>query len=252
MNYKKLINFQKIFNRPDFNHISDHKNIINIERVFSNISNPDGEESEYKQRLEEFSSNLRSFYEAIAGHNIPDMKKGYSKISEVFETGISLLYGGKFERTALSKGYGRKFKKTFLYGLSKLFDGIRAAFDPILISSTRIDRQQFIRYILDPGVGLARSFLFNTLGHHSFVHKIDDLNMRELIVTVRLLVSPSGNQIRTFNKWRDLGLGHTPVRILCEHHFRKDKVYFLYRLNEHGAYQNQLNTPPKRVPFSAA
>lgn len=254
MGYKNLRNFQTILNREDFNYISGHKKIKEVgEIILYHISNPDDRESIYIKLLEEFLENLISFYESIAGHNIPDIKRGYLIVIEELQRCIKLFSEPEFKRKSISRGYCKKFNKTFLYGLSKLLIGIRAAFDPDIISSTKISREQFIRYILDNVEGLGKKFLFNKKGSHAFENKISILNMRELIVTSRLLVRPSGNQIRTFNGWRDLGLGHAPVRILSEHRgFRKDKIYFLYRLNEHAEYEAQLRTSPDKVAFSAA
>lgn len=140
-----------------------------------------------------------------------------------------------------------------MFGLSKLHDGIRAAFDPDIISSTKINTEQFVRYILDNAEGLGRTFLFHKTGRHSFVNKIGSLNMQELKVTARLLMRPSGNQVRTYHGWRDLGLGQTPIRILSAHRFLgRDRVYFLFRLSEHAAYDAQIEIPPDKVVFSAA
>jgi len=254
MSYKNLENFQSIFNRSDFNYISNHKKIKEIEEIILYcITNPNGKESSYVQLLEIFLKNLNSFYKSITGDNIPDMKKGYSIVFEELQRSIELFSEDELKRRSISRGYCKKFNKTCLYGLSKLLDGIRVAFDPDVVTSVNIEEAQYIRYILDDKEGLGKLFLFNKIGRHSFINKIDTLNMQELAVTVRLLIRPSGNQIRTINGWRDVGLGYTPVRLLCERRaFRKDKVYFLYRLNEHSAYKSQLETSPNKVAFLAA
>ena len=254
MDYKNLKNFQTILNRKDFNYISDHKKIKEIEDIILyHISNPDDTKSIHIRLLEEFLTNLTSFYDSIAGYNIPDIKKGYLLVIEELQRCIKLFSEPEFKRKSISRGYCKKFNKTFLYGLSKLLIGIRAAFDSDIISSTKISREQFISYILDNLEGLGKKFLFNKKGRHAFSNKISRLDMKELIVTSRLLVRPSGNQIRTFNGWRDFGLGHAPVRILSEHRgFRKNKIYFLYRLNEHAEYEAQLRTSPDKVEFLAA
>lgn len=254
MGYKNLRNFQTILNRKDFSYISDHKKIKDVEEIIlCRISNPDGIESIHIKFLEEFLENLTLFYDSITGHNILGIKRGYLIVFKELQRCIELFSEQEFKRKSISREYCKKFNKTFLYGLSKLLDGIRAAFDPDILSSTKIDREQFIRYILDKVEGLGKKFLFNKTGRHAFVNKISVLNMPELIVTSRLLVRPSGNQVRTFNGWRDLGLGHAPVRILSEHRcLRKDKIYFLYRLNEHDTYAAQLRISPDKVAFSAA
>ena len=252
MSYRNLRHFQTIFNRKDFNYISDHKKIKEIEEIILyRISNPHDREVVYIKSLEEFLKNLTVFYNSVAGQNIPNIKKGYLIVLEELQKCIRLFSEPEFKRKNISRRYCEKFNKIFLYGLSTLLKGIRDAFDPDIISVTNINKTQFVRNILDNIEGLGRIFLFNKAGKHSFVNKINELNMQELIVTARLLIRPSGNQIRTFNGWRDLGLGHAPVRILSEHKkFRKDKIYFLYRLNEHAAYENQLKNPPSKAHFT--
>jgi hypothetical protein len=254
MGYKNLRNFQTILNRKDFNYISDHEKIKEVEEIILyRISNPDGRELSYIKLLKEFLENLTSFYDSISGRNIPDIKKGYLLVIEELQRCIKIFTEPEFKRKSISRGYCKKFNKILLYGLYKLLDGIRAAFDSDIISSTKISRKQFIRYILDKVEGLGKKFLFNKTGRHAFVNKISAVNMQELIVTSRLLDRPSGNQVRTHNGWRDLGLGHAPVRILSEHRgFRKDRIYFLYRLNEHNEYEAQLRTSPDKLVFSAA
>lgn len=252
MSYKNLKNFQVIFNREDFNYISDHKKIKEIEEIIFCILNPDNRESIHIKSLEEFLENLTTFYNSVAGHNIPNIKRGYLIVFEELQKCIKLFSEPELKRRSISRGYCKKFNKNFLYGLSKLLDGIRAAFDSDIISSTEINRNQYIRYILDNVEGLSKYFLFNKAGRHAFSNKIGGLNKQELIVTARLLIRPPSNQVRTFNGWRDLGLGHTPVRILSVHSsFGKSKVYFLYRLNEHDAYEAQLKKSPEKEVFSA-
>jgi hypothetical protein len=254
MSYKNLINFQTIFNREDFNYISNIKKIEEVERIILfTISNPDEKELIYIKILKQFLENLESFYNSILAHNIPDIKKSNKIIFEELHKCINLFSESKFKRKSISRGYIKKFNKTFLFGLSKLLDGIKIVFDPDVISSTKIDRKQFVRFILNNSVGLGKKFIFNKAGKHSFTNKINILNMQELIVTARLLTRPSKNQIRTFNGWRDLGLNKSPIRILLEHkRVRKDNVFFLYRLNEHNEYGNQLRTPPNKITSFAA
>lgn len=253
MGYKDLIHFKLIFGREDFNFISDPKKIEGAGYIILNISNLYREESNRLILLETFLTNLTSFYESVVGNNIPDINNGYSIIFEELQKCMKLYHEPELNRRSISRGYCKKMNKIFLYGLSNLLNGIRAAFDPDIISSTNIDKAQFVRYVLDNVEGLGKDFLFNTRGQHAFVNKINNLNMQELIVTARLLSRPSRNQIRTFNGWRDLGVGHAPIRILSQRkRFRKDRVYFLYRTNEHNPYEAQLQTPPDRVAFSAA
>lgn len=254
MNYKKLKKFQKIINCKDFDYISSVKTIKELENIIMHhISNSDGKEVAYVKLLEMFSDNLRNFYNSISNKDIFDLKKGYVIVIKELRKCINLFSEPEFKRKSISNKYYKKFNKNILYGLSKLFDGIRIAFNPNIVSSTKINKKQYVRYILNVDEGLGGKYLFNKSGKHSFMNKIVSLNMQELIVTARLLIDPPKNQIRLFNSWRDLGLGYAPVRILSEHRiFRKDKIVFLYRLSEHKLYELQLKTPADKITFIAA
>ena len=126
---------------------------------------------------------------------------------------------------------------------------MRESFNEVI--PTCVEPSQIISYIFDSNEGLGGKFLFNSHGEHSFKRKIYILSKQELLVVLRLLSNPSGTQIRTFNKWRDLGAGGAPVRILVKHHWvRKDIVFFLYRANEHNEYSAQLAITPDKVQFN--
>jgi len=254
MGYKNLKNFQNIFNRADFNYISNLQTIERIGEIITiSISARDKRESEHVKELKDYITNLNSFYQSIAAANVPNLNEGYNLIVEELQKVIRLFSEIIFKRESISKGHLRKMKKTFLYGLSRLLDGIRAAFDPDIISSTRIDNQQFIKFILDDTEGIGKYFTFNEVGKDSFIKKLPTLNQQELIVTARLLTRPSANQVRTINGWRDLGLAHAPVRILSKPaKFGKARVYYLYRSNEHTQYQSKLDASPERAIFRAA
>ncbi len=240
--YKKLENFQTIFVRDDFNYVSDNKNIENVQKIILyDISNPNGQEPIDIALLEKFLSNLTAFYNwiRIKKNILKDIPNGYGVIREELQRCIRLFSEPKFKRISISKREYNKFNKNFLYGLSKLLSGIREAFDPNNIGYTNIDRESLVRHLFNNVEGLGRRFLFNKKGAHAFANKIWDFTMDELKVISRLLIRP-GNNVRTINKWRDLGGGEGPVRILCE----GNKVYFLYHANEHPIYEKQLETSP--------
>lgn len=258
MSYKKLKNFQTIFNREDFNYISDDSRDGNIEQISKiilyHVSTSDGKEKVYIKILGKFIENLDSFYEWINAKEIPDIKKGYFICREELIRAIKLLNEPDFKRIAISKGSLNRFNKLFLYGLSVLLIGIRIAFMPELVKTTNINKEQLVRYFFDENEGLRKKFLFNKRGKHSFANKILFLNKGELIVTERLLLRLPRNQIRTYNGWMDLGYGDTPVRILIyPHSFGRDRVFFLYKNNdrEKPYYQSQLKEHPKNVYFLA-
>ncbi|MBW2988275.1 hypothetical protein DRJ48_04025 [Candidatus Woesearchaeota archaeon] len=251
MYYKGLINFQIIFKRDDFNHISNPNIIEAIKQVISFcLISPDKREKEHAAQLSVYIQYLTSFYNWIEGRNIPDIHHGYTVIVEVLKRCIWLFSLPEPKRTTISRGYAKKFSKTFQYGLARMLSGIRAAFDPDLVGHTRIERDQLIRYIFDNKEGLGRGFLFNMLGRFAFVKRVSQLPIQEIEVTERLLIRPSGNQIRRINGWLDLGVSGCPVRVLAvPSTFGRDRVYFLFRANEHPAYQAHLQLSPKSVPF---
>jgi len=122
MSYKNLRNFQTIFNRGDFNYISKLTKIKEIEVIVLNrISNPDGREAIHIKILKKFLENLTTFYNSITGYNIPNIKKGYLIVLEELQRCIKLFSEPDFKRKSISKGYCKKFNKTFMYGLSKLY-----------------------------------------------------------------------------------------------------------------------------------
>jgi len=256
MSYKKLQNFRMIFKRPDFEYVSEIRKIDEIEKIIMfNLRMPDGREASYVVILERYFQNLNFFYESVMGHNIPDINEGYHMIKNILVRCITFFSEKDpkqiIMRSSISPGYCKKFSATFLFGLSLLLRGIRIAFDPGIVSRTNIDRNQLVRYILDSREGLGRRFIFNTKGRHAFVNKITTLSNDQVIVTERLLVKP-GNQVRSFNGWIDLGERGTLVRILGEHRtLGKDKIHFLYKVNEHVEYESQLQTSPDKVAFSA-
>lgn len=244
MTYKNLKNFQKIFSRADFNYVSEHVNIYEIsELILLHASYPDGKEQDYIFKLESFLNNMASFINWINGKKIKNIENGYHFSEQILSQVLRILKQPDFKRTAISGAYLKKFNKVFLYGLSAILKGIRTAFNPDVVSSTRINEDQLRRYILDKIEGLGKKYLFNTTGRDAFVNKIGSLNRYQLIIVERLLFTLPSSQLRKYNNWLDLGLGNTPVRILIRpRSLRKDEVYFLFMAKEHSNYTWHLNS----------
>lgn len=252
MSYKNLRNFKDIFNRDDFNYICDNAHISEVSEIFLyRIAVPDGKESAYIKLLESFLTNLDYFYMWLNGDKIPNIVEGYSICKDELVRSMGILRLSADKRASISKGYRKKFKKLFLHGLSKLLKGIRSAFDPSLISTTDINKDQLVRYFLDEKEGLRNKFLFNTAGKYNAVTKLQLLNKKELIEAEKLLLNQNPKRT-TRNGWIDLGSGGMPLRILLIKNkefgiFRKYVVMFIFRLTEHPNYDRQLNTSPDRV-----
>jgi|GEM_PF-2933421 hypothetical protein len=256
MSYKKLKNFKKIIAREDFDYISSIENISRVSEIILYYApNPDDNENDYIAILDEFYRNLTSFYFWINGMEIPDINDGYLTIRRELIKVINILKTPKsesYKRKAISKGYFKKFNKIFLYGLTRMLEGIRAAFDPSIISNTKIQKGYIARYILDNTEGLGRMFLFNKAGKDSFAAKLRELEREELAATARLLATLPSNQIRTYKGWVDLGTKNAMVRILIKPGtFKRDAVCFLYRNTDTDkpSYLEMLNTPPTKVPL---
>jgi hypothetical protein len=256
MSYINLKNFSGIFNREDFNYICNHTNINRLDEIFLyHIRVLDRNEWVYIELLERFLKNLDSFHNWIRG-NIPGIEEGYAISRAELMRSIRLLKLPEHKRISVSRGYIKKFNKSFLYGLSKLLEGIRLALDPSVISTTSIDKSQLVRYFLDKKEGLGNKFLFNDQGKHAAANKLESLNRNELIETMKLLLKQS--RVRTTrNGWIDLGSGNMPIRVLLVKHkllgiFGRDIVGFVFKVKEHREYGEMLNTPSKRMSFSFA
>lgn len=254
MSYKSLSKFKLIFDRDDFNFVSDEKNIEEIKTIILyRIREVSKEDELYIKILKNYLNNFNSFYGSVLDKNIHKINKSFITLVDILQKCISLFSESELRRKSISTRYVAKFNKIFSLGLSKFADSLKILFDPNEISLSRISKNQIINYIFDNFEGLGKNFLFDKKGKHSFVNKISELNMQELLVTLRLLAKPSRNQIRIFNCWKDLGLGHSPVRILVKaSKTKKDKIFFLYRLNEHTAYEAQLRISPDDSFFDAA
>jgi len=256
MSYENLKNFCHIFERVDFDYISEFGQINRIADILLyHLAVPDGKDSTYIWLLEQYLKNLNSFYSWINGSGIPHIREGYVTCIKELERGINIIRLPEDKRMSISRSYLRKFKKSFLYGLSRLLEGIRLAFDPSLTSATNINKEQLVLYFLDKKEGLGNRFLFNKQGNHAAANKLDSLNRNELIETIRLLLKQS--QLRTTrNSWIDLGSRATPVRILLIRHklfgFGRDIVGFIFKVTEHSEYDKQLNVPLEKVRLSFA
>lgn len=253
MSYKKLKNFQEIFNREDFSYISNENNIKNIESwVLSIPTMDDSEVNELTRKLKYYLRSLESFY-FWTKNTIPEIQEGIMKSRKELLR-ITELIKEPYERRSLIRwGSLKKFLKTFLHGLNKLLIGIRVMFDSDLVGNTTITNEQLSNYILDDKEGLGRKYEFNTQGNNAFVPILNSLDRKELIATEKLLERAPKNQVRVVHKWKDFGISRYPVRILIEpRRGRKDRVYFLFKVTTgHRAYEDLVRIPPEKLKFSA-
>ncbi len=271
MGYKDLKNFQGIFEREDFDYISNSDKIDEIRDTIRKISYPlnNGQKEQYVEKIKKFLENLTSFYEFLTDYrrkkkvDNSEIDMSYTIIYGTLASCVRIFSEPDERRKSISKNYQKKFNKEFIYGLTQLLKGIRDAFEPENISSTGINRDQLARYILEKKEGLGKKYLFNKQGTYGFAQKINTLSKRDLISTEKLLVRPSERQVRTINGWRDLGSNQDRVRILCVVHrssiidklrkFPIVKVYYLFLVTEHPEYKQKLTgESPNEAFFKAA
>ena len=253
MSYKRIKSFQGILNREDFNYISDEDNIEALKRILSRWSLID--EAEIKVIIAKINSYVRaldSFYRWTKS-SIPEIREGCVKARTELLRIISLLEKNKERREKIKQQHLKKFFKNFLYGLSRILIGVKVMFDPDLVGSTTVTKEQIANYILDKEEGLGRRYRFNKLGPHNFVSTLSNLTMQEIIAVERLLKNPPRSQVRTANGWLDIGASRCPVRILIQpRKIGKSKAYFLFRktVSGHRDYQQTMNNVnPEDVSF---
>lgn len=243
--------FQPIFNRADYTYISDIDRLDRIARdILEKIATVRAEiDKVYADELKIFLSNLQSFASWINAQSVPELADGVATCLTEISTALA-IFNEPAEKRAMFANKSNKMPRVFGGSISKIARGLRLAFSLDFLPLTNISTDQVCRYILDSNIGLGTQFRFNKRGNYAFASKICALNMQELLVVLRLLTNPSDAQIRTINKWRDLGAGKTVVRILVQHCLiRRDQVFFLYKANEHREYEDQLSKPPKSSDF---
>lgn len=242
--YDLLNAFSVIFERSDFTFISLRPNVDRVVKILNYDLYSEGDVSELIDFLRIYLHSLESFHSWInAPREAVDLISSLTQARSVVEQAIRLLSLDASMRVKIPRNQGKRMADDFIYSLSKLVAGLKLAFDPDIIIATAITRDQFARYFLNRVVGLARNFAFNSIGRHSSANKIAELDKRQLSVTERLLLREHGQE-RTFGGWRDYGERGTAVRILAKGVVSgRSRVYFIYRVNEHPAYQDQLNNP---------
>ena len=251
MSYKNLRNFQTILNRKDFNHISDHTKIKEIEDIILyRISNPDGSEAIYTKMLKEFLENLNVFYISIASHNVPDINRGYSIVFEELQRCINLFSEHKFKRKSISRGYCKKFNKTFLAGLNLIYLGLDDSFK--LDGGISLGNDYFANYLINSTTGLGNAYLFN----ESVINEIKSNNFSKKALQQFLLNLKKNHKIRDVgNGWQKYGSGRGDdyrAYGTKKHLFHKSRIYIL--IPNSPAIKNRMDNyvrdnKPASAPF---
>ncbi len=242
MSYRNLSNFSSILNRTDFDYISSLRKIEHLSKIilFDLSTIPDSTAKVFASFFEDYLSNLDSFCNWVGSQG--DVQYGHRVVDGELRRIVALLNEPISKRMDISNRYRSKFNKFFLMGLNKIEQGLRAAFDPDIVSHTNISTGQIVNFFLDKTIGLGRMFQFNDSGNFSFVNVLHTLDSAELALTERLLLRPNPAQIRTYFGWQDRGIGDTRVRVLMKPG-RVPIVGFLYRNNDKGkaAYGRQIS-----------
>ncbi len=233
----RLAMFRSILSRQDFDFISDENQINAIIEAFRFEVNP-GIIRSYRECLE-------TFYGWVSYHEIPDIEIGYRRCQ--WSLGMAMVVSGQ-----PVSAYRRKIAKRFLHGLSRIGNGLKVMFDPDILSFTSITKEQLIRFILDKEIGPGGMYLYNTEGKDSFVNKLRKLSLQELAVLNRLLLWPGLMHRRKTAKhgWDEIGRRSDQVRIIAGH--GSNKLYYLFSVKDHGAFERALGTAPERAAFRAA
>lgn len=246
-----LSDFQSVFDRDDFAWISYSGHLQQLQVIIRRVKVPDGLEDTYKGVIITYIQNLSQFYAWVGGNGIAMLRDGFGALVGILTQTSNLLAELPERRSAISSAMVNKWEGQFWGAVQLFVQGLEKAFDPDLVGETGIGREQIARYILDKVVGLGRKYNFNSRGYYSFARHIFDLNRAEVMITARLLVRPSKNQIRAANDYLDLGARHALIRILLDK-AQQTRVLFIYTRSEHRAYETQLQVPIGRVEFEAA
>lgn len=244
MGYKNLRNFKNIIDSDDFNFISDVDNINKIcNIILYNVPHSSDSDSDYAVLVRKFLDEMQSFCEWVNMNEIPDIKKAYSKCEEVLlRVEKFLRFEDPEKRKSISKGYLRKFKRSFLYGLSTLLAGIRVAFHSDLVVHTNIQRIQIINFIVDKVEGMSGRFVMNKAkGKFNFINHLPDLTREELIKTLFTLEHRIPSTHPKIGEWKIMGSGSgaNDIRIhYIDRFFGKTRLYRIYRVNgEHSNHE---------------
>lgn len=249
MSYKNLADFQAIINSEEFAFISDSRKVERIVHIMKSLvfvgNQSIGE-------LQAYFTQLQVFYHSFPAKNVPDFREGFRKCQEIFQLIFNL--GKKGKLSLLPRGKTRDFAATFLYGINRLANGIKIAFDPELIGNTTLAQGELARYILDKKVGLGSRISFNKLGRSAPVSLIPRLPQPFLVKIIRLLQGKPALK----GKWLVFGERGDPVRIVASKQFLRGlRVYAIFLVEGHdktsGPYSTLLvNYTPADVPFAAA
>ena len=244
MRYDRLSRYRHIFQRKDFDYLSDSGTIDSVHGALTLLNISDGLGQSHAGVLKDYLSALIGFTAWLGGAGIPRVKLGYEIVLASLSQPLKVFQKVDRERELISSSYAAKFAKSFIKGLDSISSGLQEAFLPEHVMATGITAKHLCLFILDTTVGLGTRFAFNSQGKDSFVGKLPSLNKQELAVAMRLLLRP-GNQVRTVNGWRDYGLGATDIRILAmPRALRSPAIMYLFRRNEHPLYQRYLGMRP--------
>ena len=249
MGYEDLEHFNSVIGKKEYEHISEPQRILSISSFIAKkilVENP-------ITLLQRYKENLLSFYTSFKGENVPDIEKGFNGVNLVIDSVLSMLDSGEF--SFLSKEDAKKKAAEFITSLELILSGLRMAFEPRFKGTTKIDKKQMARFLLDKIEGLGKVYSFNSLGKNSPSKKFKKLTVPELWEVNRLLRSNVERDTKS-NGWTAIGTESTPIRMLSSGKiFGKDKIFYVYNMREKllgkkGHYLPTItNRKAKKEPF---
>ncbi|MEK6963004.1 MAG: hypothetical protein AABX70_01160 [Nanoarchaeota archaeon] len=253
MSYERLVNFKEIIKIESFDYVCDAGHIRDMgDMIDLLVSEKEGQKC--REVLSVYIDRLMSFYFGLDPKDVPDLTIGFETARSVLVQAFKLFAESLEKRRLISQNKLNDLKEDFLYGLSRMYTGLKAVFDPDLVTESSITKEQLVRYFLDEKEGLRGRFAFNRMGKYAFANRLSDLNKEELAVVERLLLRPSESQIeRKREGWIGFGKHQSPVRILASESLGgKKKIYFVFKVSEHRDYESQLRISPDKMSFAAA
>lgn len=254
MGAESLSNFKDIFERDDFSYVCDKMSVVCD--LIIKVKYPDvGDRKDLLSVGKKYVECLNSFAEWINPVRVPSIIESCKGAVATINWAISMHSQPDEKKSAISRGYINQMKRRFSSFLSSLLIGIRAIFDPDIISESNITQRQIAKYILHKKEGYGRFYLFNKAGgyyafaKHIFDNEFDRHHAIEAFWNLK--------QKREYKRNGKLIVwGDGDVRIhLSTHTFGKTRIYSVYRANngtEHEQHDKDFAQGMARVQFEPA
>ncbi len=255
----KLVYFAPIFKRAEFNAIAKHESIKKISQIIERLHLPSSrfgaisstKESDIRT-IKDYMEKLTEFFEDVHAFHVKELREGYNEVVQVLHRVLDVNeLEDKKRAEFLSGGYCTKWKNTFMDGLGKIYSGLTRAFMPG--ERVKIKQKQFARFVLDKYVGFGRYYEFNSAGSYAIAEKIWDLPADYRSTLISFLSNPEQYTLRKkTNGWYAMGKSKQKLRILYDKNRGKPRLFYLFKVSEHDAYEEHFRThTPSDFTFQA-